>query len=164
VASSPEIYLRTLWMSVVTSQLSGVNYLCVGGASGWMMTSSWDPKLFLLAGDSPDNRGNNNQCTLVIPQPLPRAETRVKCPFLLSDLNQNWNLLTSFRKTAQCQIWKSVQPFSTCYRQTDRRGKQIGSSLQLLVADAHTDVVRPTFKMVVCIFSSWKLPIRFKRC
>jgi hypothetical protein len=42
---------------------------------------------------------------------FPRAEThiglRVKCPWLLSNFNQNWNVLTNLIETLQIE-WKSV--------------------------------------------------------
>jgi hypothetical protein len=44
---------------------------------------------------------------------------RVKCPLLLSDFNQNWNIPTDFNETHQFQnSWKSIQKFSCCLMHT----------------------------------------------
>lgn len=44
----------------------------------------------------------------------------VKCPLLLSDFNQNWNVSINFR-TPQYQIaWKTTQQFLSSYRWQER--------------------------------------------
>lgn len=55
-----------------------------------------------------------------------RAEThvdfRIKCPLLLSDCNQNYNVSTNITEIRQHKISLiSVQQFWSCYMQTDRQ-------------------------------------------
>lgn len=115
-----------------------VTHLCVGGVwhiSGCVMMSSLQiSQLIALLvgnfsrGDSPDNQSKNyNKCNLGIPHPVTRSETHagssVKFSLLLSEFNQNMNLLSHFCKTAQHQISCNCTSGSVVaiYGQRDRR-------------------------------------------
>jgi hypothetical protein len=89
----------------VTSELSGVNDLCMGGGgSGACLGDD------IITGIPPCDCVCGVECSglaYAVSRSLPRAETHVdfyfKC-LLLSNLYENWNLSTHFTKTSLCKI------------------------------------------------------------
>jgi hypothetical protein len=91
----------------VTSELSRVNYHCVGEESQVELISEDTPTRFQTNNVTILNNGTDG--ILGIPQRVDSArirarDIRVKCPLLLFDFNQNWNVCTNFSKPRQNKI------------------------------------------------------------
>jgi hypothetical protein len=125
---SPKCDLWRSWVASVTSDLSKVSDLNVGGVSDGCMGDN------VIKEDSPTWQRAGWGFPMRVspagnfPPSHFRAQTYVvlyvKFPLLLFDLNSNWKVSTTFRKATQYQIsWKSVQQFSSFYMRSDRHGE-----------------------------------------
>jgi hypothetical protein len=123
-------------MAPVTSKSSGDNDLRADGVwhlFGWMMASLRRIPLCGCKAGWGISHAGVLQVTMVTEaawklhtQSLPSAWMHVgnhvgrKCPPLWPDLNQNWNMSIDFSKPPEYKMWKFIQQFSCCYRETDR--------------------------------------------
>jgi hypothetical protein len=103
----PEFDLLLLWLFSLMSEFSGVSGICLDGVFGWVMALSWRIPHHICSavwGFATLSLSCRDPCW-----------SSLKVSILLSDLNQNWNMLTDLNKIPQYQILKFVKLFKSCY-------------------------------------------------